>query len=219
MIHAFNKAEADFIGEQVSSKLGHKIGFSQALFSTLVLKNLPASVSEKAVRQAFGRHQVKNVRIFGGRTLSVAVEGAENALKASQAIQNLATADESVKLSVSVQPFLGEKNYVLTVSNVGTTENISQLQERIQSTLRELFKGATMNVRINGSGEGTASALLRFSPTLSEASRKSIVEKVSKITADQFGGISVSGVSDFKNVPRPCLFFRKVFPSSRYLVV
>jgi hypothetical protein len=221
MIHTYNKAEAEFLGSEINAKFGFPIKYSQVAYSTVVLNNVPADINVETVRKAFGKHSVKNVRVIGKPTVSFSVPSAREALLATKAVEGIqlgaaASTEGAVfvptsKLSVSVNPLPGDKaKHVVSVTDFPTDSNLKNLEKMIEEAVSKAISSPVL-VSSDLSVPAAASVVLRFSPSLSQAGQREIVDKLGALTSGEFKGVKFAGAtSSLQRIPKPCLLFRKV---------
>jgi len=70
-IHVLNEAEADFAAEQISAKLNCDCSIASATIPSLLLQNMPDTITAQTLEAAFSSFRPKSVHVMGGASLQV----------------------------------------------------------------------------------------------------------------------------------------------------
>ena len=72
-VHVVNEAEATYVGSILASKYNYDCRIGSTTLPSLLLQDLPSSVSTQRLEKAFGRFKPKMIRLVGSASVQVAM--------------------------------------------------------------------------------------------------------------------------------------------------
>jgi hypothetical protein len=72
-VHFISEAEAAYSGELIETTLQSRTSIAQTMMPSLLLQNLPDTVSVERLRSSFEKFDPKIVRLVGGQTFQVRI--------------------------------------------------------------------------------------------------------------------------------------------------
>jgi hypothetical protein len=201
-IHVFNEAEAASVSSFISSSFNCETKVTSTALPSLLLHNLPDTVSIETLKKSFSDFNPVAVNLSGGNTFQVHVSDANDALKAAALIEGVRMNSNQLKTSIAKLP---NGQYTLKVFNIPATAADSDVEKAILSALSVDDALNISHLAKNQSSD--RSFQLRFPSSTSTEKMTQISVALANLDVD---GMKASVVSQVKALKKPALFVRNI---------
>jgi len=139
-IHTLNEAEASYVIEKIASFDIHPEDcmISQTAMPSIVLDNIPDTISAAELNSGFESFSPKSVQIFGGLTIRLNLKSAEDALKAVKVLETASIGGHTVKTRIES----GHKGFSVSIFGFPSSANVEEVKKDVQ----DLVPGGSVSV-------------------------------------------------------------------------
>jgi small subunit ribosomal protein S5 len=195
-LHVVDEAGAIFAAKQIGDKLNYSASVRNVCLPSIVLNNVPGSVTAEVIQQSFQKYDPKVIRFSGKRSILVTVADSVQAVDALQLVNSISIDGQTLTGHITTTP---DGRFCIQISDLPVGADLSVMLNTISSTVNAELPAATLSA-----STGTASVKVRvdtkkLSPALLE-------EALSRVS---FGNVTPLS-SEVKAVPRPALVLRNV---------
>jgi len=158
--HFANEAEATYASKILATALPRcSSNFANATMPSLLLQNLPPTMSAQRLEETFGKFNPKVVRMTGSATVQVVLPTADDALLFAHAVKQLTVG--SVPLRAHIVK-LSDESFAVQVSNFEGSAAVADVQTAVKDALNLLMPGKAATVTVDAGAP--KSATVRFPP-------------------------------------------------------
>lgn len=195
-LHVVDEAGAMFAAKEITDKLKYRATVRNACLPSIVLNNVPSTVSADDIQKSFQKYDPKAVRFSGKRSILVTVADSAEAVDALQLVKTISIDGHNLSGHITTTP---EGRYCVQISDLPVSADLSVMLNTVSKTVSAELPAATLSA-----STGTATVKVRvdtskLSPTL-------LQDAIGRVS---FGNISPLS-SETKAVPRPALVIRNV---------
>ena len=200
----YNEAEAELAARSITAKFpGSSCQIRQTTMPSLLLQNLPDTVSAQSLQAAFAAFQPKSVQMIGGASLSLTVRTPEHALAAQSIISSMAADGQTLRSRLTKLP---SGDFLVHVSNLPPGANADTVKTQLLEALQGPVPGAAAHL---ASSAASSTATIRFPASVAEAEAAARVKALLQATPQAVGSGSSTYLST-QRIKKPCVVLRRI---------